>query len=165
MGVSGCGKSTIGRSLASHLKIAFLDADDYHMVSHVEKMRAGIPLTDADRWPWLQVLANLIDQHLSSGRCLVMACSALTEAYRDVLRGKHGDNVTFVLLKLSHEKLLRRLEARQALGVHFMPATLLDSQLATLEEGDRGMIIVSGENTIEEIVADILDRTIQYPTA
>ncbi|BDA46990.1 Gluconokinase [Coccomyxa sp. Obi] len=165
MGVSGCGKSSIGRLLASHLESAFLDADDYHSVSNVEKMRAGSPLTDADRWPWLQVLAELIDQHLSSGRCLVMACSALKEAYREVLRGNHAGNVTFVLLKLSREKLMERLEARQALGAHFMPAALLDSQLATLEEGGRDMVVVSGENTIEEVVADILNRTIQYPTA
>lgn len=70
-------------------------SDDVEVCS-AEKMRAGIPLTDADRWPWLRALAELIDQHLSSGRCLVMACSALKDAYRDVLRGKHAENVTFV---------------------------------------------------------------------
>lgn len=160
MGVSGSGKSSVGRFLASHLQSAFVDADDYHSISNVEKMRAGTPLTDADRWPWLRVLAELIDQHLSSDKCLVMACSALKEAYRDALRGRHAEDITFVLLKLSREKLLTRMEVRQALGTHFMPAALLDSQLATLEEGGRGMMIVSGENTIEEVVADILGRII-----
>ncbi len=89
---------TVPLQLASGLamRCSGVPTSDDFVVCSAEKMRAGIPLTDANRWPWLQVLAELIDQHLSSGRCLVMACSALTEAYRDILRGKHLDDVTFV---------------------------------------------------------------------
>ncbi|EIE22092.1 hypothetical protein COCSUDRAFT_83483 [Coccomyxa subellipsoidea C-169] len=144
MGVSGCGKSSVGRCLAAHLHCTFLDADDYHPASNVEKMQASIPLTNQDRWPWLQALAHLIDQHLNSGEHIVMACSALKESYRDILRGRHPESVEFVLLKVSREKLSQRLQARQALRAHFMPAALLDSQLATLEDSGFGMTVVSG---------------------
>lgn len=126
MGVSGCGKSTVGPVLADGLGVPFVDADDLHPPANVAKMAAGIPLTDEDRWPWLRLVGAELAS-ASSG--MVVACSALRYAYRDVLRSFVPD-VYFVHLAGSREELEPRLRHRVD---HFMPLALLDSQLSTLE--------------------------------
>jgi len=126
MGVSGSGKSTVGRMLAERLGATFLDADDFHPPANVAKMRAGVPLDDADRAPWLDALAAEL---ASPARRIVLACSALKTAYRDRLRQAAPDLLT-IFLHGDPALIRRRMEAR---GAHFMPAALLESQLRTLE--------------------------------
>jgi len=132
MGVSGSGKTSVGRLLAKKLGYAFLDADDFHSEQNVAKMASGRPLTDADRAPWLEAVRDAMKQSLSRGEGVVMACSALRSSYRDVLR-QAGANVRFVYLKASKGLIANRLAARSR---HFFAPTLLDSQFATLEEPD-----------------------------
>jgi gluconokinase len=127
MGVSGCGKSTIGGILQGRLGWPLLEGDDVHPAANVEKMAAGHPLTDEDRWPWLRRIRAWIDERIAAGEPGVVTCSALRRTYRDVLRDPH---VEFVLLDGTRELLLTRLAGRHG---HFMPAALLDSQLDTLE--------------------------------
>jgi gluconokinase len=130
MGVSGSGKTTIARALAERTCGVFLDADDFHPPANREKMAAGIPLTDADRLPWLDALnAALRQSTFTSARPIFLACSALRETYRQRL-STGFDSVRFIYLKGSAELIRARISAREA---HFMPASLLDSQLATLE--------------------------------
>ena len=129
MGVSGAGKTTHGRALAAALGCDFADADDHHPVANVAKMRAGAPLDDADRAPWLAALRTLIERHLDAERPLVLACSALKQAYRDALWA-HRPRMRLVYLEGNREALAARLAAR---ADHFMPAALLDSQLADLQ--------------------------------
>jgi len=130
MGVSGCGKSTLGALLARRLGCAFLEGDAFHDETAVAKMRAGRPLTDEDRWPWLDRLGLAIKEALASEGQAVAACSALRLKYRDRLRAAIGAPVRFVLLEASREELLKRMTERPD---HYMPVSLLDSQLATLE--------------------------------
>jgi gluconokinase len=127
MGVSGCGKSTVGGILAGRLGWDLCEGDDLHPRANIEKMAAGHPLTDDDRRPWLLRIRGWIDGHVAAGHPGVVTCSALKRKYRDILRNEH---VVFVHLTGSRELLLARLAARQT---HFMPAALLDSQLADLE--------------------------------
>ncbi|MFC4372812.1 gluconokinase [Nocardia halotolerans] len=127
MGVSGCGKSTVGALIAGRLELPYAEGDGFHPLPNIEKMAAGIPLDDADRAPWLDLVADWLGEHRTDGG--VIACSALKRAYRDRLRAG-APNAYFVLLSAPRAELERRLAAR--LG-HFMPTTLLDSQLATLE--------------------------------
>lgn len=127
MGVSGSGKSTIGARLAAHLDVPFVDADSLHPAANVAKMSAGIPLTDDDRWPWLDAVGRALRDARETG--LVMACSALKRAYRDAIRTR-APRTLFVHLAGSREVLLEHLRGRQG---HFMPPSLLDSQLADLE--------------------------------
>jgi len=129
MGVSGCGKSTIGGLLAGRLGWPLAEGDDLHPAENVAKMAAGHPLDDTDRAPWLARIRAWIDGRLAAGESGLVTCSALKRRYRDVLRGQQGD-VVFVYLHGTREQLLARLTARQG---HFMPASLLDSQLADLE--------------------------------
>jgi carbohydrate kinase (thermoresistant glucokinase family) len=131
MGVTGSGKSTVAALLAERLGWPFLDADTLHPAANVEKMRSGIPLTDADRGPWLQAVAQRIADRRHAG--IVVACSALKRAYRELLSGR-GTRVLFVHLQGSAQTIARRLEARQG---HYMPPALLASQLATLEAPSR----------------------------
>ncbi|PAW69176.1 MAG: hypothetical protein B9S38_10470 [Verrucomicrobiia bacterium Tous-C4TDCM] len=135
-GVSGSGKSTVGKLLAERLGCEFADADDYHPPENIAKMKAGIPLDDADRAGWLEALGD----HLASRENIVLACSALKRIYRDRLRGMAGP-LEFFVLSLDKESLMQRLESRD----HFMPASLLDSQLATLELGNDVKVI---DNTL-----------------
>jgi gluconokinase len=128
MGVSGCGKTTVGMLLAERLGCGFSDADSFHPSANVEKMRLGTPLTDADRWPWLHALRAAIDGWNADGRDQVLACSALKQAYRDIL-SPTGD-VTFVFMKGSADVIGSRLAERR--GHYFNPA-LLASQFAALE--------------------------------
>lgn len=129
MGVSGSGKSTVGRLLAERLGWVFADADDNHSPASVAKLRRGEPLEEQDRLPWLRVLRGRIDDWLANGDSAVLACSALTRRSRDLLRGD-DERVAFVHLTGSRAALVERLARRQG---HFMPADLLDDQLATLE--------------------------------
>ncbi len=129
MGVSGCGKSTVGRALAVALDADFLDADDFHPSANKEKMRAGIALTDDDRAPWLSLLNKKLLAYRSSGRSVVLACSALKARYRDALQA-NLPSLQFVHLTGTYAEFAARLAARNH---EYMPATLLKSQLETLE--------------------------------
>lgn len=130
MGVSGCGKTTVGAILAGSLGWAFEEGDALHPQSNIDKMKAGRPLTDDDRWPWLAKVADWIEARLDSGESGVITCSALKRSYRDVLN-RRGSGVEFVFLSGSRETIAARLAARHS---HFMPPSLLDSQFAELEE-------------------------------
>jgi gluconokinase len=154
MGVSGSGKSTIAASLAERLNWVYEDGDRFHPASNVAKMSAGQPLTDEDRWPWLQAIADEIDRVCESGGHVVIACSALKRAYRDVL--VHGrDDVRIVYLKGTQPLIADRLARRKG---HFMPPGLLDSQFKTLEPpaADENPITVSIDASVETIVEDIV---------
>jgi carbohydrate kinase (thermoresistant glucokinase family) len=154
MGVSGCGKSTIGALLASQLRWEFEDADWLHPAANVDKMHNGIPLTDEDRWPWLAAIAGWIDQRRRSGGHAVVACSALKRRYRDVLIGDRAD-VRLIYLKGDEALIARRIATRHE---HFMPRSLLHSQFEALEEPgpDENPVIVSIAPQPREIVAEIL---------
>lgn len=136
MGVSGCGKTAVGQALAADLGCPFLDGDDFHPEANVAKMAAGTPLTDDDRWPWLDRLASEIAALGERGRDAVLACSALKQAYRDRLA--RPDGVVFVHLKGDRETIAARLAAR---AHRYMPPGLLASQFATLEEPADAILI------------------------
>lgn len=148
-GVSGSGKSTIGKQLANRLDCEFLDADDFHPPENIAKMKSGIPLEDADRKGWLEVLAS----ELSSRERVVLACSALKRAYRIKL-AEAAEGTRFVLLTLPEEDLRRRMEDRDG---HFMPPALLESQLATLETGE-DLIEISNTADPRAVVGEIASR-------
>jgi gluconokinase len=133
MGVSGSGKTAVGKALAERLNWSFADADDFHSASNIRKMRQGIPLTEADRKPWLDSLSALVASWIAGKSNGVLACSALRRRYRDALRESDpaGRFVRFVYLQGSYEEIDRRVRLR--LG-HFMPQSLLESQFAVLEE-------------------------------
>jgi gluconokinase len=153
MGVSGAGKTTVGRLLAQALGAEFAEGDAYHPAENIAKMRRGIPLEDADRWPWLAILGAQIDRWLAAGTTVVLACSALKQRYRDVLARGRTD-VRFVHLEGDKALIRLRLDGRRG---HYMPATLLDSQFAALE-APSDAITVDVTGTPELIVADILRR-------
>jgi gluconokinase len=130
MGVSGSGKTTVGRILAETLGYEFVDADDLHSEANIKKMEQGTPLTEADRRPWLHTLSGLIVEWNTKGQNIVLACSALTRKSRAILTGLNRNSAQFVLLDASRELIQRRLEERRG---HYMPKVLLDSQFQTLE--------------------------------
>jgi gluconokinase len=148
MGVSGAGKSTVGAALARRLGMPFVDADDLHPPANIEKMRAGIPLVDADRMPWLDLVGVALADASAPG--VVVACSALRRAYRERLREAAAD-VVFVALEGDPELLAERMGARPG---HFMPATLLESQLAAYESpgANERAVRCPIEGELEEIV-------------
>ncbi|QOD03967.1 glycosyl hydrolase [Pseudarthrobacter sp. BIM B-2242] len=152
MGVSGCGKTTIGDLVARELRVPFLDADSLHPVENVAKMAAGIPLTDEDRWPWLATVGSKLSAAGNGG--LVLACSALRRSYRDAIRAQAPDTI-FLHLHGSKEVLGSRLEGRSG---HFMPAALLESQLATLEplEADEKGVVVDIAGPVAQVMVDAL---------
>jgi gluconokinase len=154
MGVSASGKSTVGAALADALGVAFIDADDLHSAANKQKMAAGTPLTDEDRWPWLDVVGERFRDSQSTG--VVIACSALRRAYRDRIR-RAAPEVVFVELDGSRELLAARAAARTD---HFMPAALLDSQLATLEplQEDENGIVENVAKPVRELVTDLVGR-------
>ena len=150
MGVSGCGKSSVGARLAARLGLNYRDGDDLHPPENVAKMRAGMPLTDADRWPWL----DRVGQVLLAEAPVIVGCSALKRAYRDRIRTAAGGPVTFVHLAGSQEVIAARMALRQG---HYMPLSLLDSQFAALEPpAAEEAITVSIDQPLEALVADIL---------
>ncbi|HEX8405046.1 MAG TPA: gluconokinase [Duganella sp.] len=154
MGVSGCGKSSVGEQLAAALNVAYLEGDDYHSPANVAKMSAGEPLTDADRAGWLEALRGEIESARERNAGLVLSCSALKQRYRDVLRG--GDpHLHFAHLHGSRELLASRMATRNG---HYMPPSLLDSQLASLEplQGDEAGIVLDIADDVGALVQDIL---------
>jgi gluconokinase len=153
MGVSGSGKTTVGKLLAEGLGAEFVEGDTYHPPENIAKMRRGIPLDDGDRRPWLEALSAEIDRWLAAEKTIVLACSALKRSYRDLL-AKGRPEVRFVYLKGAESLLRARLEKRRG---HYMPASLLASQIATLEEPEDA-ITVDVSATPEAIVAEILQR-------
>jgi len=156
MGVSGSGKSTIAEKLAQRLSWTYEDGDRFHPAGNVAKMSAGHPLTDEDRWPWLQAIANEIDRVCKSGEHAVIACSALKRSYRDVL--VHGrSDVRIVYLNGTQELIAGRLARRKG---HFMPPGLLASQFKTLEppDPDEAPVTVSIDASVEEIVDDTVSQ-------
>jgi len=152
MGVAGSGKTTVGKLLASQLGWTFADADDYHSAANVEKMRSGVPLTDADRAPWLKALRSLIACWIAETKNAVLACSALKRDYREKLLV--SPEVRFVYLKGDRELLEERMRSRHG---HFMAERMLASQLAALEE-PQDAVVVDVSQSPEEIVAEIRKR-------
>ncbi len=153
MGVSGSGKTTIGEALAKVLGIPFYDGDDFHPPENVAKMSKGIPLNDADRQPWLLRLHDLITEHLMADKGAVLACSALKQAYRDLLRRGH-DHVTFVHLSGDFDIIWERMSARHD---HYMKADMLRSQFETLEPPSSDeAIIIHIEKSVDAIVSLII---------
>lgn len=154
MGVSGSGKTTIAEALAKRIDWPFKDGDSFHPASNVEKMRNGHPLTDEDRWPWLRAIAAEIDRTIDAGEHVVITCSALKRAYRDILIGKRS-GVRLIYLKGSRELIGERLRARRG---HFMPPQLLDSQFATLQEPleDENATVVDIAPAVDAIVDNIV---------
>jgi gluconokinase len=158
MGVSGSGKSVVGAALAQRLRVPFGDADDMHPEANIAKMTAGHALDDADREPWLIGIGEWLAARPQGA---VVACSALKHAYRDILR-EHAPGVRFVHLDGSHEVIARRQASRPG---HFMPASLLGSQFATLEPlaDDEDGVVIDVTRSIDEIVEEAADRL--FPTA
>lgn len=151
MGVSGSGKSTVGECLAQLSGARFVEGDHLHPAQNVEKMARGFPLTDEDRMPWLDRIGIVIKEALSIGRGAVISCSCLKQAYRDRLRHAADGRLAFVFLEGPREVLLSRMGARHD---HFMPVSLLDSQLQTLElpVGEPDVVSISIDNSLEQIV-------------
>ena len=156
MGVSGCGKTSVGRRIAQALGLDFVEGDDLHPPRNVALMAAGTPLTDADRIDWLSAIAGRLAAARAAGQGLVVSCSALKRSYRDRLR-QDCPGLRFVHLHGDVDLLRRRLAARTG---HYMPATLLDSQLATLEPPgpDEGVIDVDISGTGDQVAATVLAR-------
>lgn len=152
MGVSGCGKTTVGKALAAGLCVPFYDADNYHAQENLAKMATGKPLTDSDRAGWLTLLAAMIETETKAGHDGVLACSALKQSYRDVLVSRSARNVRFVYLKGSYDLILERMKKR---GGHFMKPEMLKSQFDTLEE-PADAITLDVDNSVDEIVKKAL---------
>src|SRR5215510_826679 len=154
MGVSGSGKTTIGQRLAQELGWPLYDGDRFHPQANIAKMRRGMPLTDEDRWPWLQALRAHIETWVQQGMSAVLACSALRQAYREHLIIDEAE-VKLVYLKGNYDLIRERLAQRQG---HFMPPGLLASQFAALEEPEQGVVvdIVHPPDTIVELIREQL---------
>ena len=149
MGVSGSGKSSVAKLLAEELSIAFIDADDHHIPSSIEKMSKGVPLTDTDREPWLERMNEIAINHLGSG--VVIACSALKKKYRQRLNQRIESNVNWVYLKCDYDLIFKRMKNRKH---HFMDADMLTSQFDALEEPEDA-IVINIANSLEGIVENI----------
>lgn len=154
MGVSGSGKSTVAGVLAGRLGWDIAEGDDMHPAANVAKMAAGHPLDDADRWPWLEKVADWIRRHTAAGEPGIVTCSALKRSYRDLLRGEH---VVFVYLAGPPAQIAHRIAARHG---HYMPPALLDSQLRTLEPpgADENAITVNVSGTPSQEADEIIER-------
>jgi gluconokinase len=156
MGVSGSGKTTVATALGEALGLIVIEGDDHHPKTNVEKMAVGIPLTDDDRRPWLEALADLTRAHHDRGEGTVLACSALRRRYRDTLRAPLPRDASFaVLLHADPETLQRRMRTRPG---HFMPPSLLESQLATLEplETDEAGVTVDASRDAAAVIAEVI---------
>jgi len=164
MGVCGCGKSTVGAALAREVGWPFLDADDFHPAANVEKMSRGEPLTDEDRWPWLDRIAGELSVILARGGHAVLACSALKAAYRERI-ARAGD-VRFVHLHGDYEKIAARLAARQH---RYMPPSLLASQFAALEPPADALRVDVGDSVDAQVAAirrayGLVQQALEQPT-
>ncbi|ARM87107.1 gluconokinase [Rhizobium sp. CIAT894] len=155
MGVSGCGKSSVGEKLGEALHLHFVEGDGLHPAANVEKMSKGIALTDEDRMPWLDLIGERMQASLQKGEGIVVSCSALKRIYRDRLRAAVGGKLFFVYLEGSKALLTQRMGERKG---HFMPVSLLESQLATLEAptGEPGVVTVDIDDTIDGIATTAL---------
>lgn len=151
MGVAGSGKTTIGGKLAQKLDAVFIEGDEFHPQSNVEKMRNGIPLEDEDRFPWLEAIGAKANRILVSGASAVASCSALKRTYRDYLRQIIGPRVSFIYLDGTVALLSARMSQREG---HFMPVALLESQLNTLErpDGEPDVVTISADQDIAVIL-------------
>lgn len=160
MGVSGSGKTTVGAALAQRLRVPFADADDFHPPENVAKMSAGIPLDDADRFPWLEHIGAWLADHAADGG--VVSCSALRRSYRDVLRAAAPGQL-FVHLAGSPEVIARRVAGRPG---HFMPASLVESQFATLEPlgADEHGLTLDLDRPVDDLVVAYLTATAGAPS-
>ncbi|WP_105438917.1 gluconokinase [Neorhizobium sp. T25_13] len=156
MGVSGSGKTSVGEHLAARLGCAFVEGDRLHPEANVAKMAKGIPLTDDDRWPWLDLVGNELAEARGRGESVVVSCSSLKQTYRDRLRRESGGTLYFVFLTGDPKVLEQRMGARTG---HFMPASLLQSQLATLEspEHEAGVVTVDIDASVDTIVDKAFD--------
>ncbi|MEH1163936.1 gluconokinase [Micromonospora sp. CPCC 205539] len=155
MGVSGAGKTTVARGIGAATGLTFAEADEFHSTENVERMRSGVPLDDTMRWPWLRDIAAWMADRAAEGRSTVLACSALKRSYRDVLR-QGPPSVDFVHLDGSAEVIRARLALRTG---HYMPASLLESQIATLEppEPDESVLVLDVALAPDDLVAAALD--------
>lgn len=153
MGVSGSGKSTVGAALARRIGVPFVDADDLHPAGNIAKMSRGEPLDDDDRWPWIEAIGRWLAEHPGGG---VVSCSALKRSYRDRLRG-HAAGLEFLHLHGSREVIERRQASRPG---HFMPASLLSTQFATLEPlaADERGLVIDVDRSVDQIVQTYVDR-------
>lgn len=155
MGVAGCGKTTLAQYLQQLLTWPYAEADDFHPAANIAKMAAGHPLTDEDRWPWLRSLEKWMSEQADNGLSTIVTCSALKRSYRDILRQAHGD-VIFVELDAKVETLRQRMTQRE----HFMPVSLLHSQVATLEPlgADEDGFRLDSEASPQELAATVIER-------
>jgi gluconokinase len=154
MGVSGSGKTSVAQELTRQLGWDYVEGDDLHPEANIAKMAGGNPLDDEDRWPWLQRIAEVIGAHEAAGKGLIVTCSALKRSYRDLLREGHP-SVWFAHVDVSRDVLAERLQHRTG---HYMPPSLLDSQLTTLEplgDGEPGDVI-AGSGPLEQTVTELL---------
>jgi gluconokinase len=155
MGVSGSGKSTLGSALARALDCGFLEGDQFHSDAAVARMASGIPLTDEDRWPWLDRLGQAIGAKVAAEGIVVAACSALRRVYRERLRKAIGAPVSFVLMDADRDELMRRMTGRTG---HYMPPSLLESQLNTLErpDPDEGILALDSRQPVTSLCEQTL---------
>ncbi len=160
MGASGCGKSSVGEALAKHFGVPFIEGDAMHPASNIAKMSAGIPLDDKDREPWLDTLAQRLSSDAAVHGGAVASCSALKIIYRDRLQAVAGNATKFILLDCTRETLERNQSRRKG---HFMPKSLLDSQLATLEppHSEARAIVVNGNLHFAQVIRSILEELTQ----
>jgi gluconokinase len=158
MGVSGTGKTTLLQALASRLNWPAAEGDEFHSAANIAKMAAGHPLDDADRWPWLAAIAAWIGERERAGQNALVTCSALRRAYRDVLRRGHP-SIWFVHLIVPRAVLAERMAHRRG---HYMPASLLDSQLDTLEPlgSDEPGIVLQADHPVAELVDEVMNAII-----
>lgn len=138
MGVSGCGKTTLGEKCAEKLRIGYFEADSFHPEVNIKKMSSGVPLDDDDRWPWLQYIKEKIIACQTAGESAVFSCSALKESYRQFLQDDLAEPIQWVYLRGSFDTIYQRLESRQG---HYQKSDMLKSQFDDLEEPDYGIII------------------------
>jgi gluconokinase len=156
VGVAGCGKTTVGIMLADRLRWSFADADAFHSQANIAKMRSGVPLTDADRQPWLAAIAAWMDERIAAGESAIAGCSALRQSYRDeLLSGRPAARLAY--LEISREVAHARLVARHG---HFFTAALMDSQFAELEppQETEQVIVLDGTAAPDRLVAEIIER-------
>jgi gluconokinase len=148
MGVAGSGKTIVGERLAEALHADFIDGDNLHTEAARAKMGKGVPLTDEDRWPWLDRIAAALGEGVSRGKGTIVACSALRRVYRDRLRAGVDGELRFVYLKAEPELMRTRVGSRRG---HYMPASLVDSQFATLEppEGEPGVVVIRADANLD----------------
>lgn len=157
MGVSGCGKSSVGTAIAAHFGIAYIEGDAMHPAANIAKMSSGTPLDDDDRWPWLDALSAHLRSAVEEGSGAVATCSALKSVYRDRIQAGSGPQTRFIFLDCSRQTLERNLAGRKG---HFMPPSLLDSQLATLEPpyNEARAIIIDGNQAFGDVIRSIIAK-------